>query len=129
MRFLGSAVVLSLLVLASAPVRCQEAAHAVEVGNALICDTRQQVERIVSFMRGDLQSAVNAVNAAERDGTACGMSRLAFVRGAKLAIVRTREEAFQIVEILVVGVVTEAGVQAIVPNVQVSLFKIEEGRA
>jgi hypothetical protein len=129
MRVLGSAAVLSLLLLAGAPVRGQEAAREVEVGNALICDTRQQVERIVSFMRGDLQSAVNAVNTAEHDRTACGMSRLAFVRGAKLATVRTSEETFQIVEILVVGVVTQAGVQAVVPNVQVSLFKVEEGRA
>jgi len=29
----------------------------------------------------------------------------------------------------VVGVVTEAGVQAVVPNVQVSLVKVEESRA
>jgi hypothetical protein len=35
----------------------------------------------------------------------------------------------QIVDILVVGVVTEAGVQAVVPDVQVSLFKVEEVRA
>jgi hypothetical protein len=32
-------------------------------------------------------------------------------------------------EILVVGVVTEAGLQAVVPNVQVSLVNVEEGRA
>jgi hypothetical protein len=136
MKVLSSAAVLSLL-LASAPVRGQEAAQPtaqpnaseVEVGNALVCDTRQQVERIVSLMRGDLQSAVNAVNAAEHGPTACGMSRLAFVRGANLATMRTKEETFQIVEILVVGVVTEAGVQAVVPNVQVSLVKVEESRA
>jgi hypothetical protein len=30
---------------------------------------------------------------------------------------------------LMVGVVTEAGVQAVVPNVQVSLVKVEESRA
>ena len=137
MNILGSAAVVSLLLLASAPVRGQEAAQQsaqesaseVEIGNTLVCDTRQQVERIVSFMRGDLRSAVNAVNAAEHDRTACGMSGLAFVRGANLATVRTREETFQIVEILVVGVVTDGGVKAVVPNVYVSLFKIEEGRA
>src|SRR5882757_1730213 len=95
MRFLGSAAVLSLL-LATAPVRGQEAAQQtaqptaqttaseVEVGNALVCDTRQQAERIVAFMRGDLQSAVNAVNAAEHGQAACGMSHLAFLRGANL---------------------------------------------
>jgi hypothetical protein len=129
MKFLGFVAVLSLLLVASVPVRGQAAAREVEVGNALVCDTRQQVERIVSFMRGDLRGAVNAVNAAEHDQTACGVSRLAFLRGANLATVRTKEETFQIVEILVVGVVTQAGVQAVVPNVYVSLFKVEEGRA
>ena len=123
MKFLSSAALLSLLL--SGPAR----AHEVEVGSALICDTRQQVEHLVSFMRGDVQSAVNAVNAAEHDQTACGMSRLAFLRGSNLATVRTKEETFQIVEILVVGVVTEAGVRSVVPSVYISLFKVAEDRA
>jgi len=123
MKFLVPAVMLSLLL--SAPARADE----VEVGSALICDTRQQVEHLVSFMRGDVQSAVNAVNAAEHNQTACGMSSLAFLRGSNLATVRTKEETFQIVEILVVGVVTEGGVRAVVPNVYISLFKVAEGRA
>ena len=123
MKFLVPAVLLSLLL--SAPARADE----VEVGSALICDTRQQVEHLVSFMRGDVQSAVNAVNAAEHNQTACGMSSLAFLRGSNLGTVRTKEETFQIVEILVVGVVTEAGVRAVVPSVYISLFKVKEGRA
>jgi len=123
MKFLVPAVMLSLLL--GAPARADE----VEVGSALICDTRQQVEHLVSFMRGDVQSAVNAVNAAEHNQTACGMSSLAFLRGSNLATVRTKEETFQIVEILVVGVVTEGGVRAVVPNVYISLFKVAEGRA
>jgi hypothetical protein len=123
MKFLVPAVLLSLLL--SAPAHADE----VEVGSALICDTRQQVEHLVSFMRGDVQSAVNAVNAAEHNQTACGMSSLAFLRGSNLATVRTKEETFQIVEILVVGVVTEGGVRAVVPNVYISLFKVAEGRA
>jgi hypothetical protein len=135
-KVLSSIAVLSVL-LASAPLRGQEAARQiaqigaseVEVGNALVCDTRQQAERIVSLMHGDLQRAVNAVNAAEHDQTACGLSHLAFLRGANLATLRTKEGTFQIVEILVVGVVTEGGVQAVVPNLQVSLFKVDESRA
>jgi hypothetical protein len=123
MKFLVPAVLLSLLL--SAPARADE----VEVGSALICDTRQQVEHLVAFMRGDVQSAVNAVNAAEHNQTACGMSSLAFLRGSNLATVRTKEETFQIVEILVVGVVTEGGVRAVVPSVYISLFKVAEGRA
>jgi len=123
MKFLVPAVLLSLLL--SAPARADE----VEVGSALICDTRQQVEHLVAFMRGDVQSAVNAVNAAEHNQTACGMSSLAFLRGSNLGTVRTKEETFQIVEILVVGVVTEGGVRAVVPNVYISLFKVAEGRA
>ena len=102
MKVLSSAVVLSLL-LASAPVRGQEAAHTipqpnaseVEVSNALVCDTRQQVERIVSLMRGDLQAPSTP---STRRSTADRLrhARLAFVRGA-LATMRTKEETFQIV--------------------------------
>jgi uncharacterized membrane protein YraQ (UPF0718 family) len=120
MKVVVRAALLSLLL--SAPAR----AHEVEVGTALICDTQHQVERFVSFMRGDARSAVNAVNAEEHNETACAMSRLAFLRGSTLATVLTKEETFQITEILVVGVVTAAGMQPVVPYVYISLFKVEE---
>jgi hypothetical protein len=126
MRFPIGAALLCLLL--SAPAR----AHDVEVGATIICDTRQQVERFVSYMRAEHASAVNAVsavNAEERDHSACGMSKLAFLRGSSVATMRTKEETFEIVEILVVGVATQNGVQAVVPSVYFAVFKLEENRA
>jgi hypothetical protein len=72
---------------------------------------------------------VSAVNAEENNQGACGMSKLAFVRGASIATVRTKDETYEIVEILVVGVPTEAGVKAAVPSVFFAVFKLEESRA
>jgi hypothetical protein len=123
MRFPIGAALLCLLL--SAPAR----AHDVEVGATIICDTRQQVERFVSYMRAEHASAVSAVNAEERDHSACGMSKLAFLRGSSVATMRTKEETFEIVEILVVGVATQNGVQAVVPSVYFAVFKLEENRA
>jgi len=98
----------------------------IEVGTALICDTQRQVERLVSLMHGDAQKALSAVNTEEKDPTACGMASLAFLRGSSLATIRTKDETFQIVEILVVGLVTQTGVRAVAPNIYISLFKVEE---
>ncbi|HEY6255668.1 MAG TPA: hypothetical protein VIY51_07705 [Xanthobacteraceae bacterium] len=123
MKFRFGAVLLCLLL--SAPAR----AHEVEVGTTIICDTQRQVERFVSLMHGNAQSAVSTVNAEEKNQSACGMSKLAFVRGLSLAMVRTKDQTFEIVEILVVGVASEAGVQAVVPNVQFAVFKVEEKSA
>jgi hypothetical protein len=84
----------------------------IEVGTAIVCDTQQEVERFVSLMRGSTlsaNSAVNTINAEENDRNAGGESKPAFLRGASLATVRTRDETFEITEILVVGVATEAG--------------------
>jgi hypothetical protein len=60
------------------------------------------VERFVALMRGKARSA-STINAEENDRNACGVSKLAFLRGATLATVRTRAKTFEIAEILVVG--------------------------
>jgi hypothetical protein len=138
MKYAISAALFCLLL--SAPARAQDIGaqaagpqaigpHDIEVGTTIVCDTQQEVERFVSLMRGSTlstNSAVNTINAEENDRNACGVSKLAFLRGASLATVRARDETFEITEILVVGVATEAGVRAAVPNVYFAVFKVEE---
>ena len=114
--------VLPLLLLLGAPAQAQE----VEVGTSLVCDTQEQVERFVALYDGDAQSTANSVNAAERDPTACAVSTMAYVRGRQLATARNKDTTFQIVPILVLGVVTEAGVQSVTPARFFSVFEIEE---
>ena len=121
----------SLLLLV--PARASEVApmHAyeVETSTGVICNTRKQMERFVALNDADPQSAVHAVNSEEHDPSACAVASLAFVRGGNPLTVRKKDAAFQIVEILAIGVITEQGVRAIAPTLYYALFKIEERMA
>jgi hypothetical protein len=112
----------------AAPARAETPAWMddIEVSTALVCDTQQQVERFLALLQSGAESALAAVNAEEKDPTACAEVNLAYVRGARLATVRTRDEAYAIVEILAIGVATENGVRAIAPVIYISLFEIDE---
>jgi hypothetical protein len=115
-------LVMPLALLLGLPARAQE----IEVGTSLICDTQQQVERFVTLYDGDAQSTVNSVNAAEHNPTACAVSTMAYVRGRQLARARNKDTTFQIVPILVLGVVTEEGVESVTPAPFFTVFEIEE---
>ena len=122
-----SLLVLAMLSLLAVPAQAQ--APEVEVGTSLICDTQEQVQRFVALYDGDVESALNGVNAAEHDPTACGVSTMAYVRGPQLATARNKDAAFEIVQILVLGVVTDSGVKSVTPAPFFSLFAIDEIRA
>jgi hypothetical protein len=122
MSFAARLALLMLPLFFDMPAQAQE----VEVGTSLICDTQEQVERFVTLFDGDAQRAVNGVNAAEHDPTACAVSTMAYVRGSKLATARSKDTTFQIVQILVLGVVTESGVQSVTPAPYFSVFAIDE---
>jgi hypothetical protein len=101
-------------------------AQEVEVTRGLICDTRQQVEEFVALYDGDAGSTVEKVNAAENNPTACVISAMAYVRGPELAKARTKDTTFQIVPVLVVGIVTDRGVQAVAPARFFSVIEVKE---
>jgi hypothetical protein len=124
MKFVSRLTLLALplLALLSAPARAQE----VEVGTSLVCDTQEQVERFVALYDGDAQSTAKSVNAEEHSPAACAVTTMAYVRGRQLATARNKDTAFQIVPILVLGVVTEAGVESVTPAQFFSVFEIEE---
>ena len=119
MKLLHFALVSLLLCL---PAHAQE----IEYGKGLICDTRQQAERLVRHLDGDVGAALRAVNAEEHDPNACAVVTVAFVRGPKLATVRSRDATFQIVRILVVGIGTPRGFQSVASAAYVSLFSVDE---
>jgi hypothetical protein len=97
-----------------------------EVGTSLVCDTRGQVERFVALYSGDMKDTIKLVNAEEHDPTACALANVAFVRGTELGTARHGDDAFQVVHILIVGVSTDNGVQAVRPAAYYSLFRIKE---
>jgi hypothetical protein len=100
-------------------------AQEIEVGTVAICDTQQQAERVGALMHGDAQVALKAVNAQEHPG-ACGLSNVAYVRGATLSTIRTADETFEIAPILVLGIMNEAGLQGVTPNLYFMVRKIDE---
>jgi hypothetical protein len=101
-------------------------AYEVEIGNGAICDTQKQVERLASLISGGDRSAIRIVNTEQGDPTACSQANIAFVRGSRVATIRTNDQTVEIVEILVLGLVSPTGVRATAPAVYYSLFKIDE---
>ena len=118
----GALLVLPLLLTLCFGAQAQE----VEVTSGLICDTQKQVEQFVALYDGNAQNTAERVNAAENNPTACVVSAMAYVRGRNLATARTRDTTFQIVPILVLGVVTEKGIQAVTPARFFSAIEVKE---
>ena len=105
----------------------EEGAQAqVEVGTGIVCDTQRQTERFVALFHGETKAAVKAVNAEEGDPNACVVGTIAYVRGPEIATARTQDATFQIIRILVVGILTEAGFRATVPAAFFSVERVEE---
>jgi hypothetical protein len=115
-------LILPLLLMLSAPALAQE----VEVTNGLICDTQEQVQQFIANYDGDTQSTAEKVNVAERNPTACIVSGMAYLRGQKLATARTKDTTFQIVPILVLGIVTEKGIETVTPAIYYSAVEVNE---
>jgi hypothetical protein len=117
--------VIGVALLLSAPAKARD----IEVDTILTCDTQGEAERVGTLLHGDAQnvvSAVREVNEEENSQTACGLVNATYVRGKVLTIVRANGETFQIVPILVIGILNETGVQSVPQNVYFSVFKIDE---
>jgi len=117
---------LPLFALLATPFCAPAQASDYEVGTSLVCDTQAQVERFVALFTGDAQAAVRAVNAEERDPSACAMVNVAYMRGAPIGMARHGDNAFEIVRILVVGVETDDGIRPTRPAAYFSLFGVKE---
>jgi hypothetical protein len=100
-------------------------AHEIEYDTGAICDTQNQAQRLGMLLDDD-EHAIAMVNAEEGNPSACAVETVAFVRGANLATVRSKADAFAIVEILVVGVDLKSGFRSIAPNIHFMLVKIDE---
>ena len=115
-----------LFALLAAPFCAPAHAADYEVGASLVCDTQGQVERFVALFDGDAQTAVKVVNAEEENPTACAIMNVAFMRGRQLETARHGDTAFEIIQILVVGVETENGIRLVRPAAYFSLFGVTE---
>src|SRR6516225_834235 len=98
----------------------------IEVGDVLVCDTQEQVERYVARYHGDKEAAVRAVNREENDPRACGVATAAFVRGPHMATARAENMAFEIVRILVLGIDSQDGFRPVQPAPYFTAFGVTE---
>jgi len=121
-----AARLIALLAVLAAPLCASAQPTEYEVGASLVCDTQTQAERFVALFSGDAQAAIDAVNAEEHDPTACALINAAYLRGSHVGTARHGDSAFEIVRILVVGIDTPAGIQAVQPSAYFSLFGVKE---
>jgi hypothetical protein len=117
---------LPLLALLAAPLCAPAQAADYEVGTSLVCNTQTEVERFVALFAGDAHSTIGAVNAEEHNPTACALINVAYLRGSRIGMARHGDKAFEIVRILVVGIKTPVGIQAVQPAAYFSLFDVKE---
>ena len=105
-------------------------APATEYDTGVICDTQKEAERLAMLLDGNEDTAIATVNAEERNPRACSsVETVALVRGASLAMERSRADTFAVVEILVVGADLGSGFQSIAPSAYFMLVKIDERNA
>jgi hypothetical protein len=128
-RVVLSLPLLAWLACAPAKANVQTPNVEVEIGPGLVCDTRQQAERFVALFDGNAETTVKLVNSEEKDPTACVIATVAYVTGAEVNTLRNRSGAYRVVRILVLGVVTERGLQAATPTPFYSIEKIDEREA
>ena len=120
MRYALHVAVLSLLM--SLPAQAYE----VETGPVMLCDTRQQAERFVQHFAGNQEAAIGAVNAEERNPSACAVVEVAYVRGEAVGIERTLSHAFRITPVAVVAMKTPVGFQQVAPVVFFTPVQVKE---
>jgi hypothetical protein len=91
-------------------------------GRGIICDTAEQVARVIKA--DDFQATLVAVNAEKAHS--CEVMEIAFIIHEKGETVRVHGEAWQVTEIIVVGAMTPQGWGSIEPSMQWSAFLVEE---
>jgi hypothetical protein len=110
-------------VLTSTPVIAGDIA----IGRGIICDTQEQMERYVAVFNGDARLALTIVNTEAKKEDACSVAAIAFLAGETAATARNNDgEAYRVMKILVLGVVTNLGVQQVAPFPQFTVMKIDE---
>ena len=127
-RSVASLVLLSLLLSPSAQAQDRHDVDQqnIEVGDALVCETQEEVESYVAHYSGDREAAIRAVNREEGDRKVCGVISVAFLRGPHIAAASHADMAFEILRILVVGVNTDSGIHAVPPVSYFAAFGVVE---
>jgi hypothetical protein len=126
-RTIGIAL-LSLLLCARAQAQDDHAVARghIGVGEAVVCETQEQVEHYIAHYDGDQDAAVRAVNREAKNSRACDVVSAAFVPGPEVATVSRGNMAFRIVRILVLAVDSEDGFREVEPALYFTVFGVPE---
>ena len=99
----------------------------IAIGRGIICDTQEQMERYVAVFKGSAKEALTTVNTEAKKEDACAAAVVAYLAGDTAATARNNDgDAFRVLKILVLGVVTDMGVQQVAPFPQFTIMKIDE---
>jgi len=99
----------------------------IAIGRGIICDTQEQMERYVAVFKGNAKEALTTVNTEAKKEDACAAAVVAYLAGDTGATARNNDgDAFRVLKILVLGVVTDMGVQQVAPFPQFTIMKIDE---
>lgn len=117
-----------------APAQAQEnksadqnaTSRSVEIVTGPVCDTQEEVQRYIALYDGDAEATVTALNAEAHDPHACGVATVAYLRGPQTGAGWKHDTGFDIVRILVVGVDTKNGIQAVSPAAYFTVFSVRE---
>jgi hypothetical protein len=118
--------VLATLIFGPAAQAEDSGAGEVQVGTQLVCNTQHEAFRFVKHYAGDAEAALRIVNAEESDPTACDIVPVLYFVGSRLGSARGGNATFNIVKILVIGVVMTDGVRAVLPTEYFSALAVDE---
>ena len=123
---LALVAVLATLIFGPAAQAEDLGAGEIRVGTQLVCNTQHDAFRFVKLYAGDAEAALRIVNAEESDPTACDIVPVLYYVGSRLGSARSGNATFNIVKILVIGVVTTDGVRTVLPTEYFSALAVDE---
>jgi hypothetical protein len=124
-KFFRDAICATLLLSAlAAPASAADApADGIVFGPGLICDTQDQAERFVALLGDNVESALGIVNSEAGTPNACLVATTGFIRGGTVSEVLRNGMVVDVVEVTVLAVATELGLQAIEPKKYYSIVR------
>ncbi len=85
-------------------------------GPGLVCDTKDQAERVVALLGDGIESALGVVNREAGTPNACLVTTMGFRRGETVSEVLRNGAVFDVIEITLMAVATNIGLQAVEPK-------------
>jgi hypothetical protein len=105
----------------------QQPATEIRVGQGIVCDTKQQIERVASLVgrAGDTGDVIKVVNEEAGNPVACAVIQAAFVQGSEVDQIRSEKGMLNVVEITILAVPMEGKWQMVAPVKQFAAFPLE----